>query len=205
MMRSQRFVIGVATVLLALSLSLFRRDRNRQLRAGAYQDLFAALANLYAAAALLRPEWSDLWRDRRGHALPPKYAFGDEMAANAAQDMRFATGLLQRYRWKSVVQPLFDDIDDPSWSRFSAAASQVSATLLAIADEHVERLREDELDWINTAVEQFDEATRRRRRTAAGEQPRSQSIAESAYQPIYTAIQLSDRLIERLRFEASQR
>ena len=77
--------------------------------------------------------------------------------------------------------------------------------LLAIADRHLGLLREDEVDWINTAVEQFDEATRRRRRSAGIDTPRSQQIAEGAYQPIYIAIQLSDRLIERLRFEASQR
>jgi hypothetical protein len=201
----QRTVIGASIMLVSSSSLFFRRDRTRPARADAYQDLFATIATLYEAAARLRPEWRDHWRDRRNHDLPPKYDFGDEIARDAAYDVRYATALLQRYRWKSVVQPLFDEIDDPSWSRFAATASEVSPTLLAIADRHIGVLREDENDWINTAVEQLDEATRRRRRSASADTPRAQQIAEGAYQPIYIAIQLSERLIERLRFEASQR
>lgn len=204
-LQAHRFTLGLGTWLLSSSILLFRRDRNRPLRSDAYKDLFAALATLYEAAARLRPEWRDHWRDRRNGELPPKYEFGDEVAIDAAHDVRFATLLLQRYRWKSVVQPLFEEIDDPAWARFSATASEVSPTLLAVSDLHTERLREDEIDWINTAVEQFDEASRRRRMSANNDTPRSQQIAEGAYQPIYIAIQLSDRLIDRLRFEASQR
>jgi hypothetical protein len=201
----QRTVIGASIMLVSSSSLFFRRDRTRPARADAYQDLFATLATLYEAAARLRPEWRDRWRDRRDHDLPPKYEFGDEIARDAAYDVRYATSLLQRYRWKSIVQPLFDEIDDPSWSRFAATASEVSPTLLAIADRHIGALREDENDWINTTVEQLDEASRRRRRSAGADTPRSQQIAEGTYQPIYIAIQLSERLIERLRFEASQR
>ena len=201
----QRVLLGTVPLLLSTSSLFFRRDRSRPARADAYRDLFATLATLYESAARLRPDWRDRWRDRREHELPPKYEFGDEIARDAAYDVRYATSLLQRYRWKSIVQPLFDEIDDPAWSRFSATASEVSPALLDIADRHVSLLREDEVDWINTAVEQFDEATRRRRRSAASDIPRSQQIAEGAYQPVYIAIQLSDRLIDRLRFEASQR
>lgn len=187
------------------STFFFRRDRNRPTRADTYRDLFSALEALYEAAARLRPEWRDLWRDRRMQRLPPKYEAGDEMTINAAHDMRYATWLLQRYRWKSVVKPLFEDIDEPAWSRFAATASDISPALLAISDAHLERLREDEIDWINTAVEQFDEATRRRRRLTDTDASRSQQVAEGVYQPIYIAIHLSDRLIERLRYEATQR
>lgn len=201
----QRTILGAGFLLVLASSLFFRRDRTRPARADAYQDLFATLATLYEAAARLRPEWRDRWRDRRDHDLPPKYEFGDEIARDAAYDVRYATSLLQRYRWKSVVQPLFDEIDDPAWSRFAATASEVSPTLLAITDRHAGVLREDENDWINTAVEQFDEASRGRRRSAGSDTPRAQQIAEGAYQPIYIAIQLSERLIERLRFEASQR
>ncbi len=197
------FTIGL--LLVWSSTLFFRRDRSRPARADVHRDLFATLATLYEAAARLRPDWRDSWRDRRDHDLPPKYEFGDEIARDAAYDVRYATALLQRYRWKSVVQPLFDEIDDPAWSRFAATASEMSPTLLAIADRNAGLLREDEVDWLNTAVEQFDEASRRRRRSSASETPRAQQIAEGTYQPIYIAIQLSERLIERLRFEASQR
>jgi hypothetical protein len=205
LVRSHRLTFGVAAALLVSSPVFFRRDRNR-IRAGredAYRDLFATLALLYEAAARLRPEWRDRWRDRRDGELPPKYVFGNEIARDAAWDVRFATTLLQRYRWKSVVQPLFDEIDEPAWSRFTSAASEVSPALLAIADRYADVLRDDEIDWINVAVEQFDEATRRRRLSASNDIPRSRKIAEGAYQPIYIAIQISERLIERLRFEAS--
>ncbi|HEX5164681.1 MAG TPA: hypothetical protein VFV93_04735 [Thermomicrobiales bacterium] len=197
-LRIAAFVVPQATL-------FFRRDRNRPTRADAYRDLFSSLESLYESAARLRPEWRDLWRDRRTQPLPPKYESGDEMTTNAVHDMRYATWLLQRYRWKSVVKPLFEDIDEPAWSRFSATASDISPSLLALSDAHLERLREDEIDWINTAVEQFDEATRRRRRLTDTDAPRAQQVAEGVYQPIYIAIHLSDRLIERLRYEASQR
>lgn len=205
MSRLHRTVLIFSIMLVSQSTLFFRRDRNRPVRADAYRDLFAALAMLYESVARLRPEWRDMWRDRQIDALPPKYDFNDEIAADAARDVRFATRLLQRYRWKSVVQPLFNEIDEPSWLRFSAAASEVSPALLAVADVHGERLREDEIDWIYAAVEQFDEASRRRRRSEAEDAARSTRIAEGVYQPVYIAIQLSERLIERLRFEASQR
>lgn len=182
----------------------FRRDRDRVKlgRADAYRDLFATLALLYEAAARLRPEWRDRWRERHVGELPPKYDFGNEIAKDAAYDVRYATALLQRYRWKSVVQPLFHEIDEPAWTRFSTTASDISPALLAIIDRHEGLLREDEVDWINVAVEQFDEATRRRRRAAASDAPHARQIAEGTYEPLYVAIHLSDRLIERLRFEA---
>ncbi len=201
----QRLILTTSVLLIRTSTLIFRRDRSRPARAEAYRDLFATLATLYEAAARLRPDWRDRWRDRRDHELPPKYEFGDEIARDAAYDVRYATSLLQRYRWKSVVQPLFVEIDDPAWSRFAATASEVSPALLAIADRNQGMLREDEIDWINAAVEQFDEASRRRRRSAASDVPRAQQIAEGAYQPVYISIQLSERLIDRLRFEATQR
>ncbi len=203
---THRISFAVTALLLSRSSLLFRRDRKGlAARADAYRDLFSALETLYEAAALLRPEWRDIWRERRTNELPPKYEFADEMTIDAIHDMRFATMLLQRYRWRSVARPLFETIDDPAWLRFSANSSEVSPSLLALADRHTERLRQDEIDWINTAVEQFDEASRRRRVAANADTPRAQQIAEGAYQPLYIAIQLSDRLIERLRFEASQR
>jgi len=201
-----RLVLSISLVAASTLPGFFRRDRDRIKtgRTDAYRDLFATLAMLYEAAARLRPDWRDRWRERRDGPIPPKYEFGNEIAADAAYDVRYATALLQRYRWKSVVQPLFDEIDEPSWSRFASAASEVSPALLALADQHESFLRDDELDWINVAVEQFDEATRRRRRSTTSGDPRARQIAEGAYQPIYIAIQLSERLIERLRFEATE-
>jgi hypothetical protein len=201
----QMVALRLAALAIPQSASFFRRDRQRPTRADAYRDLFSALEVLFETAARLRPEWRELWRDRRTQPLPPKYESVDEMTTNAAHDLRYATWLLQRYRWKSVVKPLFEDIDEPAWSRFAATASDISPSLLALSDTHLERLREEEIDWINTTVEQFDEATRRRRRLTDTDAPRSQQVAEGVYQPIYIAIQLSDRLIERLRYEAAQR
>jgi hypothetical protein len=196
-------MIGVATLMIASSTQLFRRDRDRPQRAEAFRDLFNALGCLYEAAAQLKPEWRELWRDRHSGDLPPRFQFEDAIATDASYDLRFATTLLRRYRWKSVVQPLFETIDEPSWSRFSAAAGRVSPSLLAVVDDQ-RGLRQDELDWINTAVEQFDEATRRRHHASRDGLDRPRQIAEGTYQPLYIAIQLSDRLIERLRYDAGQ-
>ena len=198
-------VWSLAIILVSTSLLLFRRDRAKPARVDAFRDLFAILETLFEASSALKPEWRVQWSERRLTSLPEKYEFGDELAAEAAYTLRYATLLLQRYRWKSVVQPLFETIDEPAWSRFSATAAQLSPALLATSDSRVDGLREDELDWINTAVEQFDDATRRRRTMSSSGTPRSQQVAEGVYQPLYIAIQFSDRLIERLSYDASQR
>jgi hypothetical protein len=66
-------------------------------------------------------------------------------------------------------------------------------------------LREDEQDWIAGAVEQFDDATRRRKLAAADGTTRHRAVAEGTYLPVHIAIQLSERLIERLRADAAER
>lgn len=202
---THKLIFGLIPFLVVNSTFLFRRKRSQSARSDAHREFFDAIETLLESSAGLRPEWHAQWRDRRQQELPPKYDTQDELIINAVHDMRFATALLRRYRWKSVVQPLFNEIDEPAFSRFSATASDISTTLLAIVDQYTDRLREDEIDWINTAVEQFDEATRRRRRVSDGETPRAQQVAEGTYQPIYIAIQLSDRLIERLRYDEAQR
>jgi hypothetical protein len=182
---------------------LFRR-RARPTRADAFAELFSTLATLYHSAANMKPEWQENWERRRDLRLPPKYEIDSPMATEAAQDMRFATHLLQRYRWKSVVMPLFEVFDPVAWEHFRSTASEVSATLIAVADMHFELLTEDERDWIMSAVEQFDDATRRRALADRSETPVARVIAEGTYLPIYVAIQLSDRLLERMRFEAGK-
>jgi hypothetical protein len=183
---------------------LFRRRRIRATREDAFADVFGTLAALYESAAGMKPEWQENWRTRRELRLPPKYEFGNSLATEGAQDMRFATHLLQRYRWKSVVMPLFDTFDSDAWQRFCDTASSISMTLVYLADTHVDLLFDDERDWIMSAVEQFDDATRRRARADGSATPLSRVIAEGTYLPVYIGIQLSDRLLERMRYEAGK-
>jgi hypothetical protein len=184
---------------------LFRRGGSKPTRDTAFQDLFDALDTLYESAAQLKPEWQTQWSDRTGSQLPPKYEFGNPTATTAAHAMRFATALLQRHRWRSQVQPLFESYDESAWARVQRAAGDLGHVLAATAENHADRLTAEERDWIEAAIEQFDEATRRRRLAARDNSPAHQRVAEGTYQALYLAVQLSDRLIERLRFEASQR
>jgi hypothetical protein len=194
------------TFALVLALpSLFRRREPKATRASTYQELFDVLANIYEGAAQLKPLWMEHWQARAGDVLPPKFDFGNPIAEQAARDMRFAAGLLQRNRWRSVVAPLFDDIDPRDWSTFVGRVAPTAAALLRIRDARGALLLPDEIDWLDDAIEQFDEVLRGIRRAETDEQPLVRQVAEGTYQYVYQAIRLSDRLIERLRFEAAQR
>ena len=191
----------VATPIMLTQVLLFRRGR-KATRADAFQELFDILANVYQRAADLKNAWQVDWRRRAERPLPPKYAFDNTSAAAAAADMRFGTALLQQNRWKSLVEPLFTDIDRNDWDRYAAGVQVTSAALLGILERHEELLQGDERDWISAAIEQFDEAARR---SSVTDKVLERRVAETTYAYVYAAIALSDRLIERLRFEASQR
>lgn len=195
-------LLPVMTTPLLLSTPLLFRRGRKATRADAFQDVFDALANLYAQAAALKDEWQADWPRRAEHPLPPKYTFGNASAEAAAADMRYGTALLQRNRWKSVVEPLFADLEPERWARYDAQARYFSVTLLNLLEKHDELLLADERDWISAAIEQFDEVARRG--NAPG-QSLERNVAETTYGYVYAAIALSDRLLERLRFEASQR
>jgi hypothetical protein len=206
--RSRHLSVTTLTILLALPVILtaqpflFRRGRSRPTRRDAFHDLFSVLRQAYEQASRMKPEWRQLWTERENEPLPPKYRCDDDLVPPAAHDMRFATALLQRYRWKSKVSPLFETVDLPAWNAFKERADRLSMLLIDIADQHYERLLDDERDWINDSVEQLDEAARRRRTSEAAEIPQHQVVAEGIYQVLYVAIHLSERLIERLRFES---
>jgi hypothetical protein len=200
-----RLSLLAGMVVVNQSRLLFRRGSGKPTRDDAFQDLFEALDTLYQSAAQLKPDWRTQWSNRSAGQLPPKYDFGNPTATAAAQAMRFATALLQRHRWRSQVQPLFESYDESAWARVQRAASDLAPVLAATAENHVDRLTGEERDWIEAAIEQLDEATRRRRLAERDNSPAHQRVAEGTYQALYLAIQLSDRLIERLRFEASQR
>jgi hypothetical protein len=194
-----------APILLLNSPLLLRRGRRKPTRDDAFQELFALNARVYEAAARLKPHWHAEWSERTADDLPPKYAIEDPIAVAAARDMRYATALLQRNRWRSKVQPLFDTVDTAAWSAFQGIAANQSIALLDIADERIDLLLEDERDWIVATIEQLDAATLARRDAERTNAALSTFVAESVYQAIYIAIQLSDRLIDRRRQESEQR
>ena len=200
LLRAHAFAALAVAPLLSATALLFRRDK-KPTRAHALHEVFDALANVYAQAANLKDAWRVDWERRADDTLPPKYDVDDAMARSAAHDMRFATALLQRNRWKSVVAPLFDDLTTDCWRAFVSEAQAVSNTLLATREQHLDLLAGDELDWIDNALEQFDDAARRAGRDGV---LLHQRAAETVYTYVYAAIGLSDRLLERLRFEASR-
>lgn len=182
----------------------FRRRQPSVTREDAFRDLFQQVAGLYEGAARMKPEWYATWRERRSDSLPEKYDIGSDLVVEGAQDMRFAIRLLQQNRWRSVVSPVFAVVDEAAWSAFQEVASRTSSALLALSEAHGDRLYQDEQDWVNAAIEQMDEATRLRRRNERDDIEMSQRVAEGVYQPVYAAIHLSDRLLERMRQEAAQ-
>lgn len=190
-----------AMALLPHGVFLLRRSRRRPTRRDAFAELFDALGSLYECASRLKPEWEDAWHNRHATTLPPKYAVDNDLAVSAARDMRHAIFLLQRHRWKSVVQPLFDHYDIDAWNAFVESSSCIPMQLVSIGDDYIDLLYEDERDWIVNAVEQFDDAIRHRAAAIRTDTPMHRVVAEGTYLPVHIAIQLSDRLIERLRYE----
>lgn len=210
--RRSRFAFGLpilqtgAVIALAAPAFVFRRSRTKPTHDDAVADLFGALATVYEAAAAMKPEWQDVWAARAEDSLPIRYSFGNPVAAAGGHDTRFAVRLLQRNRWKSRVQPLFSDADVEKLEGFSSVADMVSQRLAQISDEYAGQLSGDEIDWVNAAIEQFDEATRQRRKVVALGTLGPTEIAAAVYQPVYIAVQLADRLSERLfrNWEAQQ-
>lgn len=197
----QRASIGLLAILLIAHPLLFRRGRNKPTREDAFREAFAVLGDVYERAAAMKPEWQTQWATRQQRTLPSRLSFGNQVAESAGYDVRFASALLHRNRWRSKVQPLFSQYDDDTWATFQDSAAQLSVQLLNVIDTHAERFRGDEIDWISDAVEQLDDATRRRARDVAVT-PASTQVAEGVYQVLYITIQLSERLIDRLRFDA---
>jgi len=198
-------VAALTPMLLAPSFS-FRRSRPKVSRDDAFAELFGLLASVYEAAAAMKPEWRTDWEARSRTDLPIRYSFGNEIAADGGASTRFAVRLLQRNRWKSRVDPIFAEWDAHALQRFEIVASSVSRNLIETSERHRNLLHDDEMDWVTAAVEQFDEATRQRRKNAALGHMSPQDVAAAIYQPIYIAVQLADRLAERLfrEWEAQQ-
>lgn len=197
-------VVHAAWLFLLGATSLFRRRQPSVTREDAFRDLFQQLAALYEGAARMKPEWNESWQGRRNDPLPDKYDIGSSLAVEAAQDMRFAIRLLQQNRWKSVVSPVFERFEESAWAELQDTATRISTAIASLSDAHADRLYQDEQDWLNAAIEQFDEATRLRRRNERDGVAVSRRVAEGVYQPVHAAIQLSDRLLERMRHEAAQ-
>lgn len=198
-------IIALPSVLLAPTFG-FRRSRPKITREDAFAELFSTLASVYEAAAAMKPEWLADWDARSDADLPIRYSFGNPVAADGGATTRFAVNLLQRNRWKSRVDPIFAEHDAGAFQRFESVASAVSRQLIEASERHRNLLHEDEMDWVTAAVEQFDDATRQRRKRAALGQVGPHEVAAAIYQPIYVAIQLADRLAERLfrEWEAQQ-
>ena len=180
-----------------------RRKNTGPTRDDAFNDLFNALSQFYAAVAALRPEWQASWERRSESPLPRSLAFGNEWVSAAGHDMRFARSLLHRYRWKSRVSPLFADHDERAWLHLRSAATSLSPQLTSLAEVYGDLLYMDEVDWVNAAAAELDDATRRRRKSENDGMETSRLIAESTYLVVMTATGLSDRLIARLRHETT--
>ncbi len=199
------------TVLLLLSglirsSFLFRREKKPDQRWLAYDELFAGLATIYELASNLKPGWQQRWITRDTDPLPPKYDlefFEYKDVLQAVFNMRFAARLLQQNRWKSKVCPLFDEVDEQAWQQLWGTVNHFSMRLISIQQNYQEYLRADESEWISQAVEQFDELRYRHRQNERTNIPINQLVAETTYGSLYTSMTLSEKLINRLRFDAT--
>ena len=206
-MRHPRFMTLLWLTHLTLPALLFwKRSSDDNRREAVFDDLYGALGAVIETVASLKPEWTETWANRHAQELPPKYA-QDELlprrTVEAVREIRFGRALLQRHRWRSVRQPLFDEIDPVAWAALQRRLQSVSPALLAIQDTHVGYLRQDEIEWIERAVEGYDKARAYIRTAERNQEPIERLVANTAYVALHLTLQLSDRLIERQRFELS--
>lgn len=202
--RSAGLAAFVLFALVTVQPGLFRRGRNRPTRSAAFDDVFDAVATIFEAAARVKPEWGQAWQGRRSDPLPPRYAPVEGRARDAAHELRFARALLQRNRWRSIVEPMFTAADEDAWLGFAQSVAPMATNLLAIRDVHASRLRDDEVDWIDDAIEQFSDAWRQVLRADASGAPIERRIAEGMYLHLYLALQLGDRFLDRVCMEATE-
>jgi hypothetical protein len=195
----------VALATLVGSALFFRRKGKQDPRAEAYRELFAILTELYESAARLKPLWVARWERRREEELPPKHQpenLPNPLAVEAAYDLKFGRALLYQNRWRSQTQPLFDDLDRGAWMMLRAEIIQLPIGLMQLRDSYADHLRADELDWLDRAVEAFDQARYQLRQAERDDATDAQLVADAAFTALYATTTLSTRLIDRLRYEA---
>lgn len=195
---------AIIASLLSPDLLFWKRNTGDEEREAVFNTVYDVVADLYASAASLKPRWSDDWQERHRIKLPPKFEQDEmlpERTVRAAQEMRFARMLLQRNRWRSVRQPLFEEVDHGAWASLQRNLQIVPANLLTIREEHIEYIRLDEIEWLERAIEGFDNARTYLRTADRAGEPLDRQVANSAYVSVHTSLQLSDRFIERQRFE----
>lgn len=193
--------------LLAPTLRFWKRGGATDQREAALNDIYAILSATYETVANLKPEWSDSWASRHSQSLPPKFKDKADLPAatiDAVRELRFARSLLQRHRWRSVRHPLFEGIEPPALATLQRWLQMVSPELLAVQDAHREHLRQDEIEWIERAVEGYDKARLHARAAERDGEPIERQAANSAYVALHLALQLSDRFIERQQFELTE-
>lgn len=199
-------------LLLANALStplLFWRRGNEEAvrREAVFVAAYDILADLYETAATLKPEWIEGWAERHTLKLPPRYDNNmilPDRTIQAIQETRFARTLLQRHRWRSVRQPLFETIDPIAWAAVQRTMQVTPARLLELEEIHAGAIYHDEIDWIARAVEGFDNARAHLRSSERNGEPVDRLVADSAYVAIHLSLQLSDRFIQRQSFELTR-
>ncbi|RIK42435.1 MAG: hypothetical protein DCC58_11010 [Chloroflexi bacterium] len=184
--------------------ALFRRKRERPGRAAALDEVFTLNARLNHAAAHMKPEWTAQWEARTSGELPPRYALLDAAGVAAVHELRFTRALLQRNRWRSQVEPIFTDADGPGWRVFAATAGETSRRLLHIREEFAEHFLADELDWLDAAIEQFDDAWRLVQQAERQNEPLPRRAADGTYLHLYLVMQLAERFVDRLSQETAR-
>lgn len=199
-------LLGMAAIVTP-GLFLFRRERDTNERDEALNEIFRTLSAVYQSAALLKEAWTEQWDRREDLKLPPKYnevLLGNTTALAAAYELRFATALLHQNRWRSKVEPLFEEVDRPAWSRVERTLQQITPALAAIQDNRAEVLREDESGWIDHAVERFDEVRLNLRTAERRDVPVAERVSMTTFGLVLVASQLSYNFLERIRQEAAE-
>jgi hypothetical protein len=183
----------------------FRRKPKQDPRQDAYADLFAAIAQIYEQVAHLKPHWTDSWVRRHEVELPPKHLpenLPNALAVDAAYDLKLGRALLYQNRWRSQTQPLFAELDRAAWMALRGEILQFPVLIMHLRDTHLDHLRADELDWLDRAVETFDQARYQLRQAERDDVTEAQLVADTAFTALFAATTLSTRLIDRLRYEA---
>lgn len=198
--------LAMLLLMLMPSSFLFRRGRDSiEERYEAFDQIFELADAIYSSAAMMKPHWQRRWEARHEQYLPPRFDpehYTHPTAEPAAKGMRFGSALLHQNRWSSKVRPLFEEVDHRAWANMRSTLAHSSVTLVAIQDEYRDALRSDESNWIDSAIEQLDDTRRYLRHASHSDDP--EVVSRTTFRTVYTAVQLSTQLLDRMRQDAAE-
>ncbi len=187
-------------------LFFWRKDDTAEQRRAAQREILHLSRTLLTLVAEMKSNWLEEWEAHDELELPPKYhphELYPDFILDSARDALFARRLLQRNRWNSRVEPLFENVNEEAWARLRATIVNTTPRILVLRDQHRDLLRADERASMERCVEHLGEYLRKLRRA---EHPASDMrlVTDTTFIAVYSMEMLISSFVERSVLEAQE-